>query len=209
LLQNPPALFLICWFFVPIPVLCIAGSKPALYALPLFPAIAIASAHLCGEKILTTIENINRSTRAIIRPLVITAVWIFALLGMRLVIAYYPTKCDARHLWLQLSQLIPKEDCEIVTVDKQAYGLLFYGATEVENTTMDKHPCQIFSETERFSDELRDVGREKHPFAFVFEKHNDALEAEKLLKAMNIAYDKKSLPFKRSLLICQYQNSRM
>ena len=209
LLQNPQKLFLVCWFFVPMIVLCLASSKLVLYALPLFPVIAIVSARLYGEKILIALENINRNVRAVIKPSVLVAVWIFTLLGMKLAIAYYPTKNDSRHLWKQLSQHIPEENCEIVTVDEHAYGLLFYGATEVENTTMDERPYPTFSATERFSDELRDVGIDNHPFAFVFEKNYDTSQAEKLLKKMNIAYNKKSLPFQRSLLICQYQNSRM
>ncbi len=202
--QNPQKLFLVCLFFVPILVLCLASSKLILYVLPLFPVMAIASARLYGKKVVVALENMNRNIRAIIKPLVLTAVWVFALLGAKLAIAYYPTKNDSRHLWQQLSQHLPKEDCEIVTVGEHAYGLLFYGATEVENTTMDERPYPTFSATERFSDELRDIGRDQHPFAFVFEKYNDASEAEKLLREMNIAYDKKSLPFRRSLLICQH-----
>ena len=206
--QHPQTLFLICWFFVPMLVLCLASSKLVLYVLPLFPAIAITSARLYEEKVRLSLENMSQSVRAIIKPSLLTAVWIFALLGAKLAIAYYPTKNDARLMWRQISKHLPQENCEIVTVDKQAYGLLFYGATEVKNTTMGERPYPTFPVTESFLDELRDVNRDKHDFAVIFEKYGDLSEAEELLRGMNITYDKKSLPYGRTLLICECQSKR-
>lgn len=209
LLRQPEILFLVCLFFVPLIVLCLASSKLGLYALPVFPTMAIASAYLYKEKIRGALENINLNARLIIKPAILTAVWIVALLGTKLAIAYYPTKNDARVLWQQISQHLPEENCEIVTVDKQAYGLLFYGAAEVENTTMDKHPYPTFSITEKFSEEIQDIGRDEHPFVFIIEKDNDVLKAEKFLNKGNIPYSKKTLPYQRSLLVCDINNSKM
>ncbi len=209
LTQNPQTLFLLCWFCVPMLVLCLASSKLGLYTLPVFPAMAIALARLYEEKVHAALANVNNSIRTIIKPAILTAVWVLALMGTKLAIVYYPTGNDARLLWRQISQYLPKEDCEIVTVDKQAYGLLFYGAAEVENTTMDIHPYPTFSITEKFSEEIKDMGRDEHDFAFIFEKDNDVLQAEKILGKVNIPYSKKSLPFGRSLLICENCSSQI
>lgn len=209
LLACPAELFLVCWFFVPLLILCLASSKLGLYALPVFPAIAIASAQLYRPNVLTVLENARHSVRSIVRPGILTALWVVALLGARLALSYYPTKNDTRLLWQQLSEHLPQGAYEIVTVDEQAYGLLFYGAMEVENVAMSDRPYPTFSVPERFGEELRDVGKDKHHFVFVFENQGDLAEGEKLMRESDIVCDKRPLPFQRSILIHRFQDSKM
>ena len=55
---KPELLFLLCYFFVPLIVLCLASSKLGLYALPIFVPLAIATAKLWAQKT-PVIDNLS------------------------------------------------------------------------------------------------------------------------------------------------------
>ena len=155
------------------------------------------------------LENARHGHRSVIKPCILTTLWVVALLGARLALSYYPTKNDTRLLWQQLSKHLPQGAYKIVTVDEQAYGLLFYGAMEVENVAMSDRPYPTFSVPERFGEELKDVGKDKHHFVFVFENQGDLAEAEKQMRETGVVCDKRLLQFQRSVLIHKLQDSKM
>lgn len=197
------ALLLVCWFFAPMIILSLASSKLGLYALPVFPALAITSAQLYREKIAAGLAGLRCGAPILCRPAILMAVWIVVLLVAKVGIAHYPTRSDSRLLWKQLSGHLPEGDCEIITVDEQVYGLLFYGAMEAENTTMDRHPYPMFTPPHPFSEELKDIPTEGHHFAIVVEKKSDALRVEELLSGAHIGYGRQHLPFERSLFVIE------
>jgi 4-amino-4-deoxy-L-arabinose transferase len=204
--SYPRVLFLVCWFFVPMIILSVASSKLGLYALPVFPALAIISAQLYREKIAAGLANLRLGVFTLWKPATLMAVWVVALMLAKVGIARYPTRNDSRLLWNQLSGYLPRGDCEIVTIDEQVYGLLFYGAMETENTTMDERPYPMFTPPHPFSEELRDIPTEGHHFAIVVEKESDALRVEELLNGSQINYAKQLLPFTRSLFTIEESN---
>jgi hypothetical protein len=187
-------------------VLSLASSKLGLYALPVFPALAIVSAQLYREKITAGLANLRFGVRALWKPATLMAVWVMALLLAKVGIAHYPTRDDSRLLWRQISGHLPQGDCEIVTIDEQVYGLLFYGAMEAENTTMAERPYPMFTPPHPFSEELKDIPVDRHHFAIVVEKKSDALRVEELLDGSQIGYTKQLLPFTRSLFTIEKSN---
>jgi 4-amino-4-deoxy-L-arabinose transferase len=201
-------LFLVCWFFVPMLILSLASSKLGLYALPVFPALAIVSAQLYRDKVVEGLANVQYGMRMLWKPAMLMALWTVMLLGAKIGIAHYPTRNDSRLLWKQMGGYLPEGDCEIVTVDEQMYGLLFYGAMEAENTTMDERPYPMFTPPHPFSEEVEDIPRDRHHFAFIFEKERDARKAEGLFRDDDVFYEKARLPYGRSLYICKYVPSQ-
>jgi 4-amino-4-deoxy-L-arabinose transferase-like glycosyltransferase len=202
--DRPVALFLLCWFFVPLVVLCLASSKLGLYTLPIFPALAIATSHLWVKKIpLTSSLGPRQKLKAFAKPAVLTGLWVLLLLGTKLALAYYPTPQDARALWAQISKYLPDEDYEIITLDKHAAGLLFYGAKEIENVTKTDDPYPTFPTLEHITTELKEMTVDKHCTLFLVRGGDDTTEVQKILAEENIAFRQVTLPYERSLLICR------
>jgi len=202
--DRPTALFLLTWFFVPLVILCLASSKLGLYALPIFPALALASSRLWAERLrpFLSLQSCT-TTRSFIRPAALIACWPLLLLAGKLALAYYPTAKDARALWRQISSYIPQGSYEIVTIDKHADGLLFYGAKEVENVTKKSKPYPTFSMPEHVLQELKDISVDNHPFLFLVNDTDDMLEIADLLSKDAIDFQRIPLPHGRFLLLAE------
>jgi 4-amino-4-deoxy-L-arabinose transferase-like glycosyltransferase len=204
LASSPQALFLVCLFFVPLCILCLASSKLGLYALPLFPALAVATARLWRQKMPSAVHaRMADNIKIYARPAVLISLWIFVLLGVKLGVAHYPTGRDARALWKEISDYLPAEGYEIVMVDEQANGLLFYGVKEVEKVTRRNKPYPTFAVPENITRELNDAATEK--LIFLVQGDCRIAETEKYLEQAGIAFEKISLKNNKVLLICRQQ----
>jgi len=209
LLSSPRLLFLVCLFFVPLCILCLASSKLGLYALPLFPVLAVATGRLWGQKMSSVLhQGMTGNIRIFTRPAVLISLWIFVLLGVKLGVAHYPTDRDARALWKEISDYLPAEGYEIVTVDEQANGLLFYGAREVENVTRSNKPYPTFAVPGNITAEIDSIVKEKENLIFLVEGDYRISETEKRLEQAGITFEKVALKNEKALLICLAQRPK-
>jgi len=198
------ALFLACWFFVPLVILCLASSKLSLYVLPVFPALAIATARLWREKVPDMARFLPKEKiRFFTRPAALAAFWVFLLIVSRLVLAYYPTYKNMRVLWADMNRELPLADYEIATVKKRADGLLFYGARRLEHVDNDDRPYPAFSKTEYILDEIAQVRAEKEIGVFLIYGDKDIVKTCGILQKADIKYKQISLPYNRALLILE------
>ncbi|MBN2456818.1 MAG: glycosyltransferase family 39 protein [Sedimentisphaerales bacterium] len=198
---KPELLFLLCYFFVPLVILCLASSKLGLYALPVFVPLAIATAKLWIRKA-PVIDSVSfsRFLKCYIRPIRLVSCWVFLLLISKLALAYYPTQDNMKTLWSQVNKHLPSGSYELCTVDERADGLLFYGAYEVEHLTDDSNPYPTFTKTETILEEIKEFVKENETGFFLVIEDDDIVEAINILKKSDIECRVVHLPYQRAML---------
>jgi 4-amino-4-deoxy-L-arabinose transferase len=202
LLNDPVRLLLACWILIPLIVLCLASSKLGLYALPLFPALALATAKLLPETI-TSGGTEELFSHASIKRFSFVLLWTGLLLVSRLVLGAIPSANDCRALWKELSPYLPNGNYEIVAVDERVDGLSFYGAIEVENVTRKTNPYPTYMSMETVEAEAQDMLKDNfhHLFIIQGQKHLPALE--NTLSKSDWSIHRSELRYDRWLLICE------
>ena len=119
---RAPDLLLALWFGLPFVVLCAASSRLPLYVLPLFVPIALMVA---------------RSPGAPLRRVGLLAVWVAALIGLRLHVATVPTDADASAWARDVATRVAGPINEVVFVDDvPRYGLHLYLGAEIESVML-------------------------------------------------------------------------
>jgi 4-amino-4-deoxy-L-arabinose transferase-like glycosyltransferase len=123
-LRDDPALFFtLAWLFLGLAVFLLSRSRLHLYLLPLFPALAVLTA--------MALRGRWQWTR---RKLILIALWLALLVGLRAVAAHIPNERDARALAREVAVLAGEAYDEIVLVGvRNLYGLSFYLGREVEH----------------------------------------------------------------------------
>ncbi len=199
--KRPERLFLLCYFLVPLVVLCLASSKLGLYALPIFVPLAIATAKLWIQKA-PEIKSfaLKDLLNSFAKPIRLTACWIFLLLMAKLALAYYPTQDNMKTLWAQINTYVPSGNYELCTVDERADGLLFYGAHEVEHLANKSNPYPTFTKTETILEEVREFIRENETGFFLVTEDDHIAKAIDALKNSGIECRIVHLPYQRAML---------
>ena len=199
---DPAKTLLACWILIPLIVLCMASSKLGLYALPVFPAMALATVRLFHpenrEAAITTLQPPKM-------PFVLT--WIVALLSFKLVLSAMPTVHDGRSLWSELKPYLPASQYEIVTVDERASSLWFYGAQEVENITRRTTPYPTFIPTENLESEIAGMARDNYPHLFLVQGKKHLPAIKNTLSGTGWKINEIALKYDRWLLICDPQSA--
>ena len=123
-LRDDPALyFTLAWLLLGLAVFLLSRSRLHLYLLPLFPALAVLTA--------MALRGRWQWTR---RKLILIALWLALLVGLRAVAAHIPNERDARALAREVAALAGEAYDEIVLVGvRNLYGLSFYLGREVEH----------------------------------------------------------------------------
>lgn len=199
--DKPEILFLSTWFLVPLLIFCSASSKLPLYLLPLFPALALATASVYSTHIDSILSQKGISGLAM--PVMALSFWILILLGAKFGIAYYPTVKDSRALWREIGRYIPVSNYEIVAVDEHVGGLLFYGAREVKKVTISENPYPTFSMPKSITTELQDMVGDDDYHIFILKKSVRLGEVYKLLADRGVKFTEVQLSHNRELLICE------
>ena len=198
--QHPRELFLLTVFFVPFLVLSLASSRLALYSLPLFPILAVAVSLLWADKLRSLLDEVK--LKAFIKPVILVSLWMSLLLFSRLALAHlHNSEKDARALWAEIKPYIPKGKYEIVTLDRRADGLLFYGAQEVENVTRKDNPYPTFSMPEKFETELARISRDNYTHLFIIDSKRELDLVLNILRKHNIETQTIDLEHEKWLLI--------
>jgi 4-amino-4-deoxy-L-arabinose transferase len=203
--KNPARLLLACWIVIPLIILCLASSKLGLYALPIFPALALATAKLLPETISSddTDDTEEWFSRVAIKRVSFVLLWVVLLLASRLILAAVPSANDCRALWKELKPYLPKGDYEIVAVDERVDGLTFYGAMEVENVTRCANPYPTYTSMETGEAESEDMLVDKYTHLFIIQGQKHLPVLEKSLSKPNWSIRRVGLRYDRWLLICR------
>jgi len=194
----------LCYFFVPLVVLCLASSKLGLYALPIFVPLAIATAKLWIRKA-PVINSMSFSglLKGYVRPIRLVSCWVLLLLISKLALAYYPTRDNMKTLWAQVNKHAPSANYELCTIDERADGLLFYGANEVEHLTNKSNSYPTFTRTETILEEVREFIREDEAGFFLVIEDDHIAKVIDVLKNSGIECRIVHLTNQRALLFPQ------
>lgn len=206
---KPELLFVLCYFFIPLVVLCLASSKLGLYALPIFVPLAIATAKFWIQKA-PVINNMSFSglLKSYMRPIRLISCWILLLLISKLALAYYPTQDNMKTLWAQLNKHLPSVNYELCTVDERADGLLFYGAHEVEHLTNKSNPYPTFTKIENILEEVRDFIKNEESGFFLVKEDKHIVKTIEVLQDSGIECRVVHLPHQRAMLFPSLTSKR-
>jgi 4-amino-4-deoxy-L-arabinose transferase-like glycosyltransferase len=197
-LRNDPArLFLALWVSVPLTVLSLASSKLPLYALPIFPALALATARLFSENTGRSWRNnpLGFSRKAILA----LGLWAFILIGIKYCAAIYPSKKDMRALHVAIEKHLPTGPYEIVSVRNHLEGLGFYSEVTVERVTTRETPYPFFVLPEPLYEEIAELGTTDYAHLFICHKEKRAKKVRRALYESGIQFQETALPFRRFL----------
>jgi hypothetical protein len=200
--KDPARLLLACWIVIPLIILCLASSKLGLYALPIFPALALVTAKLLPETI-SSDDTEEWFSRVSIKRFSFVLLWTGLLLASRLIFAAVPSASDCRALWKELTPYLPKGDYEIVAVDERVDGLTFYGAMEVENVTRRTNPYPTYTSMETVEVESEEMLMDKYTHLFIIQGKKHLPVLEKALSKPNWSVRRVELRYDRWLLICR------
>ena len=130
---------------------------------------------------MSLLQNVKTKPPAKSAALILS--WILILLVSRFVLAnFFYAEKDARALWAEISSYIPKEKYEIVTLDRRADGLLFYGAVQYENVTRKDNPYPTFSIPKTLDSKIAEITRGNQIYLFIIQKQNKFESTLELLK---------------------------
>ncbi len=203
--EDRTSLLLTLWILVPLVVLSAAQSRLILYCLPLFPAIALATARLLPLEWFEISSNPSTGWRLIGRPQIAMVLWVLVLVGVKGGATLVDSKKVTRNLWDKIDDHLTAIPYEIVVVDDQVSGLHFYGASEVEQVTLEDEPYPFYAIPEALVDEIIEMqtidSRVQHLILCRRDRRADYIE-DKLTEA-GILFDRKDLPNEWKLVVCQ------
>jgi len=199
--RNPTKLFLALWIVVPLLIFCAASSKLPLYLLPIFPALAIATARLVPQATSEGASGANPLGFSRRRMLAL-GLWIVALLGIKLLGAYWPSSRDMRALHTSIEKRLPDGPFEIISVNEHLEGLNLYDAHLLERVTTRRRPYPFFILPEHLNEEVTEAM--SSDFSRVFICRGEDLEAKvrRALRRAKIPFRESTLPFERFLFVC-------
>lgn len=204
--HRSEVLFLVCLFFVPLAILCLASSKLGLYALPLFCPLSIATARKWQKRIDSTKIKKQGHTEFHLRGVVLACLWCVILVCAKIGLAYYPSRDDMRALAKELKGYIRTGNYEVCTISQRADGLLFYGIRETEHLTYEYAPYPTFTPTEYFMDELKEMAVEKDGIFFIVPDDYKVAWLSKMLSSAGVSFRVIKLSYGRSLMALKLEN---
>lgn len=191
--DDPIGLFLAAWIAVPLLVLTLASSKLPLYALPVFPAMA-----------LMTSRCVLRTSRSPGRGIVLLILWGLALVGLKGVAAIYPSGKDMRALHVTMEDHLPEgKEFEIVSVGEHIEGLSFYDDHLVEYVTTRDVSHRFLVPAEPLDEEIDDIATSDYSHVFVSRNEARARRVRDRLNRAGVTFEEVSLPFRYDMFVCE------
>jgi 4-amino-4-deoxy-L-arabinose transferase len=197
---DPSSLLLACWICIPMVVLSLASSKLGLYALPVFPALAVSTSRLMAYPSSPPEQG---PSKGLLKQISFLSIWTIFLLASRMFLGAIPSGNDCRTLWRELKPYLPNGDYEIVAVDERVDGLLFYGAMEVENITRRNTPYPTFVPPETMEKEMKDMLEDRFLHLFLLQGSKHVPEVKSILSEARWNIDEIQLRHDRWLLLCR------
>lgn len=202
--RRPEILLSILWISIPFIILFLASSKLPLYILPLFPAIALLFA-LSLELEPKAASNTLAPPRGIVWGSIGMGVLI---LLTRFASGHLAAARNSAMLWSEAKKRIPAGCNTIVTVDEHLDGLGFYSGKNIVAVTTAVHPYPTFATPFPIDDEFKLIAQTHLLCAIITNRRTYAVHMDRIKNSLakaNVAYKEFSLPYNRTILICNSQ----
>ncbi|MBN2209294.1 MAG: glycosyltransferase family 39 protein [Candidatus Coatesbacteria bacterium] len=194
-------LFLAVWIAVPLLVLSAASSRLPLYPLPVFPALALATARLLPGPASGSASSAN--PLALSRRMTLAlALWMLALVGLKLAAAYCPSSQDMRALHGSIKKHLPAGPFEIVSVGEHLEALALYDAYFIEPVTTKATPYPFFVLPEHLDEEVAEIQFSDYSHVLICQNEDCARQVRNALRKASIPFEESALPFGRYLFVC-------
>ncbi|MBN1518068.1 glycosyltransferase family 39 protein [Candidatus Sumerlaeota bacterium] len=192
LYNDPQRLFLALWIVVPMTVLCLASSKLPLYALPVFPAFALATARLLRAPAAAA-QWLENPWGIPWRTAIVFLIYIMALMGTKYAAAHIPHKKDMRALHALIEQYLPDEQYEIVSIREHLEGLGFYDNAVIERVTTKEDPYPFFVLPEQLLEEVEEMKTDNYHHVLICHGAKHASELSTVLHRAAITFQEVDL----------------
>jgi len=196
--QHEHGLFLLVWLGLPLVIFSISESRLLLYILPVFPAVALATARLLAVAFMSvkTEQRVWKYALAMA----------FVLLSAKGILGYVPNTADTRPLY-QFIQKFSGKDTEYLSYEStRLYGLQFYlhgHLTRLWKLPQDK---QTLSGIDAALDDMK--SNPKHEtYLFVTTSKNDSADLESHLSFRGIPIEKANFRGKYDIFIAHFHVS--
>jgi len=204
--NNPAGLFLATCIVAPLFVLFLASSKLPLYALPLFPALAIISARAWAYA--RRRDGPEEKARRLAHLVtLILALWAPALIGLKFASAHVPSEKNMRDLYTAIRPYMPSHPYEVVAVNEHLDALTFYNILNVERVTTSEIPYPFFVTTEHLDEEIEELRDSEYGHVFIIKRESRVSSLRDKLGEKHIAFREIDLPHERFLFVCQRASS--
>lgn len=204
--SDPARLFLMLWIFIPLAILCMASSKLPLYALPIFPALALATARLLPGR---TDNPWHGSPLGFSRGAMLAlGLWAVILIGIKFGASVYPHEKDMRALHIAIEKHLPAGSYEIVSVVEHLEGLGFYSESAFERVTTKETPYPFFVEPLHLSEEIAEIDTADYDHLFIGRKEKRAKQVRRALQELGIQFRETALPFRYYLFAVDAKRNR-
>lgn len=205
--KDPPALLIAVWIAVPLMILILASSKLPLYALPMFPAMALATSRILVSRIRPEDNSRTWLPGLSLKATAALGVWVLALLGLKLGAAYYPTDRDMRALNSMIEDYLPGSPLEIVGVNLQIEGLGFYREDLSEQVTVNAVSHPLFVSMEQLGEEIEEIPQSLYTHVLITRRERRAEVIRNQLEAEGVSYREIPLSMQRYLFVCDAAKS--
>jgi len=202
LLGRPEHLFLLSWAVVPLLILGLVSSKLPLYALPVFPALALLTARRWplpppGAPRVGPPPGIAR-TQAIL-----FTSWLLLLLAAKLAYSAFPMREDMRALAAAIRGLLPRGPYEIVSVEDHLESLSLYDIEHVERVSFLPHPYPFFVLPAPLSDKIAGMPSPDRAQLFVCREAWQKQVVRSSLRSAAVPFQEIEIPFFRTaVFVC-------
>jgi len=196
---DEPRLFLVLWFAAPLLVLCLASSKLPLYALPLFPALALLAADNGRLRRFLPFARTLPDSLGGIPPLV--GLWVVILLALKLCAGVTPHDKNMRTLYKKLEPYLADGKEEIVAVNAHLEGIAFYASDPVERVSTSEKPYPFYVLPKSLEEEISEISRSTYRHLIITGAGKNAARVERLLTRYRIDAKELSLSARRKLFI--------
>jgi len=201
ILNDPADLLIGLWILIPLAILLMANSRLPLYALPLFPAIALATSRIMYPLFSqnTAVEGGVSFSR---RQIACLMSWALVLITAKYASTRLPHVQDTRAVFRAMECYLPAGEYEVVSVDMHLEGLSLYLSAPEERVTTSTRPYPLFTLPEHIDEELAEVRSSSH--AKVFLTKGESTESlRSFLCESQITFREHMLPYRRSMFVVE------
>ncbi len=205
--RCPAELLVVSWIAGYLVVLGATSSKLVLYALPIFPAVALVCVRLWPPPVP---GRFWRGDPMGLSPQLLTVVgaWAVVLLGTKAVVAHYPHSKDMRALAGQIRKSLPSGPYVVVCVEGRWDGLSFYLDGPVKRISISKNPYPFFILPRHLEEIFAEMQDSPCTYVFLCRNHPASLEAVRAgFDKLHIPVGERTLPFDRHLFFSTTQNA--
>lgn len=162
--HSPRLVLLGVWVALPLLIFVVIPSRLAVYVLPLFPPLALATAR--GLVLYVYTSDRACSFWSPKRIAVLVAVWALILLSAKMAAKYVPSKWDDRTLWNNIQRRLKSDEVTVIGGNARRHGVTFYSNGAIEMLEWGHRlPPPLSAQENVLGKSITELARSRRPYA--------------------------------------------